>query len=172
MWLDASASILATLAEAGAPAGGIRLELGADLRYAGQQNEVTVSFESDAVRSRDAEAIRKVFESAYFVQYGVNPSHVPIEVVSWRLTAQGPEDRIDSRRPLGEAAAQPTHEKAVPLWPAAGPAKVYARASLGRGQQLVGPALIEERETTIVLPPGWTAMVDDSGCITAKRSVF
>jgi N-methylhydantoinase A len=58
----------------------------------------------------------------------------------------------------------------VPLWPAAGPAKVYARASLGRGQPLAGPALIEERETTIVLPPGWTAVVDDSGCITAKRS--
>jgi N-methylhydantoinase A/oxoprolinase/acetone carboxylase beta subunit len=32
--------------------------------------------------------------------------------------------------------------------------------------------LIEERETTIVLPPGWTAVVDDSGCITAKRSVL
>jgi N-methylhydantoinase A len=95
---------------------------------------------------------------------------VPIEVVSWRLTAQGPEDRAPSERPLGDAAAQPAREKSVPLWPAAGPAKVYARASLGRGQPLAGPALIEERETTIVLPPGWTAVVDDSGCITATRS--
>jgi N-methylhydantoinase A len=61
-------------------------------------------------------------------------------------------------------------EKAVPLWPAAGPARLYERASLGRGQRLAGPALIEERETTIVLPPGWDAVVDDSGCITATRS--
>jgi N-methylhydantoinase A len=160
----------AALAEAGAPADGIRLKVGADLRYAGQQNEVTVSFQGDPVAQRDAEAIRKVFEDAYFAQYGVNPSHVPIEVVSWRLTAQGPEDQVESSRPLPNVAAQPVREVAVPLWPTAGPAKVYARASLGRGQQLAGPALIEERETTIVLPPGWHAVVDDTSCITAKRS--
>jgi N-methylhydantoinase A len=160
----------AALAEAGAPVGGIRLKVGADLRYAGQQNEVTVSFQGDPVADRDAEAIRKVFEDAYFAQYGVNPSHVPIEVVSWRLTAQGPEDLVEPSGPPGVGAAQPQREKAVPLWPAAGPAKLYTRASLGRGQELVGPALIEERETTIVLPPGWTAAVDDSGCIMAKRS--
>jgi N-methylhydantoinase A len=33
-----------------------------------------------------------------------------------------------------------------------------------------GPALIEERETTVVLPPGWRAVVDANGCITATRS--
>ena len=160
----------AALAEAGAAPDSIRLKLGADLRYAGQQNEVTVSFEGDPVGRRDAEAIRKVFEDAYFAQYGVNPSHVPIEVVSWRLTAQGPEDRVEPSGPPGVGAAQPVREKAVPLWPAAGPARLYERASLGRGQRLFGPALIEERETTIVLPPGWDAVVDDNGCITATRS--
>jgi N-methylhydantoinase A len=161
----------AALADAGTDADGVRLKLGADLRYTGQQNEVTVSFDSEAVPGRDAEAIRSVFEDAYFAQYGVNPSHVPIEVVSWRLTAQGPEDRADSARAPADGVAQPLREVAVPLWPSAGPAKVYARKDLGRGQQLAGPALIEERETTIVLPPGWTAQVEDSGCITAKRSV-
>jgi N-methylhydantoinase A len=111
-----------------------------------------------------------VFESAYFAQYGVNPSHVPIEVVSWRLTAQGPEDRVDSGKPPARGDAAVLREVHVPLWAASGSAKVYSRASLGSGQTLSGPALIEERETTIVLPPGWTARVDDSGCVTAKRS--
>jgi N-methylhydantoinase A len=32
---------------------------------------------------------------------------------------------------------------------------------------MLGPALIEERETTVVLPPNWRAIVDDSGCIIA-----
>jgi N-methylhydantoinase A len=123
------------------------------------------------VADRDAEAIRQVFEDAYFAQYGVNPSHVPIEVVSWRLTAQGPEDPVEASRPLNEPVAQPVRERAVPLWPTVGATRLYARASLGRGQQLVGPALIEERETTIVLPPGWSAVVDNTGCITAKRSL-
>ena len=46
---------------------------------------------------------------------------------------------------------------------------MYDRASLTRGQSLIGPAVIEERETTIVLPPGLRAVVADIGCITATR---
>ncbi|HEY1751672.1 MAG TPA: hydantoinase/oxoprolinase family protein [Caulobacteraceae bacterium] len=163
------AEAAAALGEAGVAAADMRLTVGADLRYAGQQNEVGVSFDGDPVAAQDAEAIRRTFEAAYFAQYGVNPSHVPVEVVSWRLTAQGPEDRVaETRAPQG-AEGRPIREAAVPLWPQAGPAKVYARASLSRGQALAGPALVEERETTVVLPPGWGAVVDESGCIIATQ---
>ena len=44
---------------------------------------------------------------------------------------------------------------------------VYARQELGQRQVLHGPAIIEERETTTVLPPAWTATVDRFGCIIA-----
>jgi len=117
----------------------------------------------------ETQLTRKVFEDAYFAQYGVNPSHVPIEVVSWRLTAQGPEDTVEPSGPPAVGEAQPVREKDVPLWPSAGPAKVYARASLGRGQQLAGPALIEERETTIFVLGGWTLSVHADGSLKAKR---
>jgi N-methylhydantoinase A len=166
---EMTAEARAALAEAGSPPEGARLKIGADLRYAGQQNEVGVTFEGDPIAARDGEAIRRTFESAYFAQYGVNPSHVPIEVVSWRLTAQGPEDRAGGARAPGAGEGRPVREVRTPLWPDAGPAKVYARTSLGRGQALSGPALIEERETTIVLPPGWDAVVDETGCVTARR---
>ena len=165
------AEAAAALAEAGSPASGTRLKVGADLRYAGQQNEVGVTFEADPIAARDAEEIRRVFETAYFAQYGVNPSHVPVEVVSWRLTAQGPEDRIASAKAPEGPPSEPKREIEIPLWAAAGPAKIYDRGSLTIGQTVVGPALVEERETTIVLPPNWRAVVDDSGCIIARRSV-
>jgi N-methylhydantoinase A len=157
------------LGEAGVAASDMRLTLGADLRYAGQQNEVSVAFEGDPIAARDGEAIRRTFESAYFAQYGVNPSHVPVEVVSWRLTAQGPEDRIASAAAREGPPAAPKREIDIPLWAAAGPSRIYDRASLTRGQTVLGPALIEERETTVVLPPNWRAIVDDSGCIIATR---
>ena len=170
---EMTAEATAALAEAGAAPALMRLKVGADLRYFGQQNEVTVSFDGDPARDRDSETIRRVFETAYFAQYGVNPSHVPIEVVSWRLTAQGPEDKVrPPSTPAGASAAAPVREISSPLWSDAGPAKVYARASLTRGQELVGPALVEERETTVVLPPGWRAVVDENGCLTATRAEF
>jgi N-methylhydantoinase A len=159
----------AALAEAGAAPDQMRLSVGADLRYFGQQNEVTVTFAEDPSLDRNAEAVRRTFEDAYFAQYGVNPSHVPIEVVSWRLTAQGPEDRGQETLVAPGAPGVPKRTLETPLWAKAGPAQVYDRASLTRGQSLIGPAVIEERETTIVLPPGWRAVVDDIGCITATR---
>jgi N-methylhydantoinase A/oxoprolinase/acetone carboxylase beta subunit len=38
---------------------------------------------------------------------------------------------------------------------------VYDRYALAPGMQLAGPAIIEERESTSVLPPGSTAAVDE-----------
>jgi N-methylhydantoinase A len=166
MTLEATAA----LAEAGAAPDQMRLSVGADLRYFGQQNEVTVTFAEDPSLTQNGGAVRRTFESAYFAQYGVNPSHVPIEVVSWRLTAQGPEELGQETLVASGPPGAPKRALETPLWANAGPAQVYARASLTRGQSLSGPAVIEERETTIVLPPGWRAVVDDIGCITATRA--
>jgi len=46
---------------------------------------------------------------------------------------------------------------------------VYARRDLARGQSIDGPAIIEERETTIIILPGWRARVDATGCIMASK---
>ena len=45
---------------------------------------------------------------------------------------------------------------------------VYERATLATGQAIAGPAIIEERETTTAIPPGWSATVDQIGCIIAR----
>ncbi len=160
----------AALAEAGAPRESIHVSIGADLRYTGQQNEVSIVFDHDPREARDAGAILEVFAAAYFAQYGVNPSHVPVEVVSWRLTARGPDTVINAVQAAARPPAAPTGERAVALWSGAPLAKRYDRTALAAGQVIEGPALIEERETTVVLPPGWTGTVDAIGCITATRN--
>jgi N-methylhydantoinase A len=166
---DMTGEALEALGETGTPPERVRWRVGADLRYTGQQNEVTVVFEHDPRETRDTAMIKSAFEAAYFAQYGVNPSHVPIEIVSWRLTAQGPDDTTrGSSAPSGPPAA-PKGERLIPLWISAGPAKIYDRASLPAGQEIAGPALIEERVTTIVIPSGWSGVVDAMGCITATR---
>jgi N-methylhydantoinase A len=156
------------LAEAGVARAAVSLRFGADLRYFGQQNELTVTFEADPRAGRDIEAIRAVFEAAYKAQYGVNPSHVPIEIVGWRLTARGPDIALAHAPAAAAAPGTPRARRHVALWPAVDEVPVYDRSSLALGQILVGPAIIEERETTIVLPPAWTAEVNSLGCIVAK----
>ncbi|MDB5479742.1 MAG: hypothetical protein JWO83_795 [Caulobacteraceae bacterium] len=160
---------LDALAEAGCAPETVRLGFGADLRYFGQQNEVQVVFDHDPRTRRDPELIRSAFEAAYLALYGVTPSHVPVEIVSWRMTVQGPEIAFAPAASLASTPGSPKGERAVALWAGSGSAKVYDRAALAAGQAVAGPAIIEERETTLVLPPGWTAVVDGLGCVVAKR---
>ncbi len=145
------------------------LRFGADLRYAGQQNEVTVELSGDPRASHDADALRDAFAAAYFAQYNVNPSHVPVEIVSLRLTAEGPRPHFGGVDRPGAAPGAPKVSRPVGLWDNADAVPVYDRGALGIGQEIAGPAIIEERETTIVLPPLWTATVNDIGCIIATK---
>ncbi|MGF7160507.1 N-methylhydantoinase A [Rhodoligotrophos appendicifer] len=160
----------AALEEAGCQRADITAVFGADLRYFGQQNEVTVSFDADPRAARDAHAIAKAFEAAYHGLYGVNPSHVPIELVTWRLTARGP---VVPFHPAGQppsAEGKPKGHRMVEAWSDGATAPVYDRASLAVGQTIAGPAIIEERETTTILPPNWTATIDAYGCIVARSA--
>jgi N-methylhydantoinase A len=155
------------LVAAGCKAADIQATFGADLRYFGQQNEVSVSFPIDPRTTRDAAAIRKVFEAAYLAQYGFNPTHVPVEIVSWRLTARGPDVPFHAAGVPAGKAGQPKTHRPVHLWRDDERVPVYDRAALASGQVFDGPAIIEERETTIVVPPGWHATVDAFGCVVA-----
>ena len=157
----------AALAEAGCPKEDMTLLFGADLRYVGQQSEVTVMLDADPRGHRDPTAIAKAFEGAYRGLYGVNPSHVPIELVNWRLTARGSPVSFHGASEPGERHGEPRRWREVHAWADAMQVPVYAREDLGLGQELQGPAIIEERETTTVLPPGWRATLNPFGCIVA-----
>ncbi len=160
----------AALAEAGCKRADITATFAADLRYFGQQNEVTVTFADDPRSARDANAIAQAFEAAYHGLYGVNPSHVPIELVTWRLTARGPVVPFHAAGQPPSSEGRPKGERLVEAWSDGARAPVYDRLSLAVGQTIAGPAIIEERETTTVIPPNWTATIDSYGCIVARRA--
>jgi N-methylhydantoinase A len=46
---------------------------------------------------------------------------------------------------------------------------VHWRDGLEPGTSLTGPAIVEALDTTIVVPPGWTAVVDERGYIRMRR---
>ncbi len=158
---------MTALANAGVARADVVMAFGADLRYFGQQNEVGVTFDFDPREARDAAAIRALFERAYLAQYGFNPSHVPVEIVSWRLTVRGPDVPFHPAASAAGTPGAPKRMRPVHLWQDDQPVPVYDRAALAVGQSFAGPAIIEERETTIVIPPGWTASIDRFGCVVA-----
>ena len=164
---EMAAEGLTALVNAGCARGDVSMTFGADLRYFGQQNEVGVSFAADPREARDPRLIRAEFERVYQTQYGFNPSHVPVEIVSWRLTARGPLVPFHPAAPPPAGAGSPKRTRPVHLWNEGQAVPVYDRHVLGTGQSFAGPAIIEERETTIVIPPGWHCRIDAFGCVVA-----
>jgi N-methylhydantoinase A len=159
----------AALAEAGCKESSITLIFGADLRYFGQQSELTVTFDADPRADHDAGRIAGRFEDSYRKLYGVNPSHVPIELVTWRVTARGPIVPFNRVAAFPDRPGCPRTLRGVHAWDEGAPTPVYDRISLAMGQTVTGPAIIEERETTTSIPPGWSATIDQIGCIIARR---
>ena len=159
----------AALKEAGCTEETITLIFAADLRYLGQQNELTVALDLDPRTHHDASRIVDVFIPAYKKLYGVNPSHVPIELVTWRVTARGPIIPFNRAMTLPAEPGQAKGTREVHAWSDGLRVPVYNRSTLAAGQHVKGPAIIEERETTTVIPPEWTATVDKIGCIFVRK---
>ncbi|HEX7006606.1 MAG TPA: hydantoinase/oxoprolinase family protein [Alphaproteobacteria bacterium] len=157
------------LVEAGCPADKIAYVFGGDMRYFGQQNEVTVTFDADPRVARDAAALRRAFEAAYKTLYGVQLDDVEVEIVNWRVTVTGPATGRASRPALPAEPGAPKARRTAWVNGGPEPVDVFDRTALAAGQEIAGPAIIEERETTIVLLAGWRAKVDQTGCIVATK---
>jgi len=159
----------AALAEAGVAPRDAAFSVAADMRYRGQQNEVTTALPEAALRAGDAAAMREAFEGAYEALYGIRLPDVSVEVVTWRLSARGPLPGAAPPPRTSGAEGAPRDRRAVHLDAAAPDWPVYERAALAVGQRLAGPAIIEERETALVVLRGWAAEVHPTGAVVARR---
>jgi N-methylhydantoinase A len=162
----------AVLEAAGVAPEAIRFRYAIDARYAGQGNEITVWVgEGDrwpVTLQRGEELFTKEYESVY----GMSIPDVPVEVVTWRVSAGAPAPALEPRAP-GRARRRPTPKARRPVHfrRGAGPVEVpvYERSMLSEAMKIPGPAVVQERETTIVLRPGWSAEVIWDGSVVARR---
>src|SRR5699024_4719991 len=97
-----------------------------------------------------------------------------IEITSWSVRAATPPvPALAVEDSAGDAPAAPQGARA--LYDAASAAHTDAasirRESFGSGQSLAGPAIVTERETTVIVPAGFTAIMQPDGCIDLRRQV-
>lgn len=162
---------LASLAAAGIAAEDVRVRFGIDARYEGQGHEITVWVgEGDSWPIETDEAVRR-YEREYERVYGVSIPGIAVEVVTWRIAAYAaPPVFSPVAGTAGDSAAEKGRRPAV--FARGEPARdvpVYERAGLPVGAVVVGPAIVEQRDTTTVLRPGWRAEVASDGSLVADR---
>jgi len=156
----------AALVEAGVPADDIELVREADLRIYGQIHEITVPVEGGELGPHTTDKLSTSFADAYRRIYSRFKEGAVAEAVNWKLTARGPsrpvELRIPDTQPSGTALKG--HR---PAYVADARAHVdlpiYDRYLFVPGSIVRGPAIVEERETTVILPSGSRGVVDEYG---------
>jgi N-methylhydantoinase A len=157
------ASEVTALAETLGGDGEARLETVYELRYRGQAFELPVPGPPDP----DPDELAAGFERAHRELYGHADPDGEVVLVSIRaaLVEPGPETRLAAASGKGVSELS----RRVRLDGEWVEARVL-RGELGAETACDGPALLELPETTMVVPPGWTACVDGSGSVIAEAA--
>ena len=160
------------LSAAGVAGDAVQYRYGIDARYAGQGNEITVWLGEGPSWPVDDATIYDRFAEEYRRIYGLTIPDVSIEAVTWRLSAYADADAVEPAHPSPLASTPSPHSRRPVVFgrgDAGNDVDIYKRSDLGPGASFEGPAIIEERETTVVIRPGWSVEVGTDGSIIATR---
>jgi len=157
------------LLEAGLDTSEASFGFAADMRYVGQQSEIAVQFADDPRNIADPAALRATFEADYEKVYGLKLDDMPVEVVSWRVVAQGKPPARAAKVAFATEPAEPKRTRKVHLADTPVDVPVYDRAAIAPGQVIDGPVIVEERETTAFILPGWSVDLHENGSLIARK---
>jgi N-methylhydantoinase A len=136
----------------------------ADLRYRGQSFELTV----EAERPLEVEKLEERFHAAHERRYGYRMDDESVELVNMRLIATVPVEKPELDEPPVEGDAESGRRESnfdgewieVP---------VLDRERMGEGSEVEGPAIVEFKESTCVVRPGWRGVVDGVGTLVLEK---
>ena len=138
-----------------------------EARFIGQGYETNLPLPDGSFADLDPSDLRRQFDQAYEKLYGRTYPEIPVEFVNFRVRASLPVQalelpRLKKRGSLNEAFkgerlaySDKTHDFI--------PFKVYDRYKLSPDATFAGPAIIEERESTVIVGEGATVRIDDYG---------
>ncbi len=142
-----------------------------DLRYVGQGYELKVGLPAGDITAGALAAVWEDFHAAHAREYGHAFRDSAIEVVNVRVTGVGAMPKITQlQAPNGGTLAQAQLRRSTCVFRADGHLQdfdtpFYQRTLLPVGEDFPGPAIILQKDSTTVVPPGSIARVDSSGSI-------
>lgn len=136
-----------------------------DIRYSGQEFSIPVLATSENIEQANIRAIREAFDNLHNRRYGYHAPDQAAEIINIRLSAIGKRNPIEfpvmkfsqkENSLIGKRMIYLESEKATEFL-------IYRREKLEPGNQIIGPAIIQEYASTSVLLPGDTARVAETG---------
>lgn len=142
------------------------VETSLDMQYERQNYTLNVPLD-DAISSVDR--LHQVFTEAYERKYGYRMDEQPIVIVNCRVSVVAVDERASAGQLQFEPAAEEpsARERLVYFdeWGESRPCPLLTRDHLRPGSELPAPCIVEQPDTSVVIPPGVRASVDDTGTI-------
>lgn len=139
----------------------------ADLRYLGQNYELSLELGADRLEARALGKLASAFHERHLSAYGYDLREQPLEVVNLRLVVRGERRELAPERPkLARGALAQARTQTRKVWFAQEGhvlTPVYDRSLLPARCRITGPAIIEQMDTTTVVPPGAEVRHDELG---------
>ena len=174
---DLERRVTARLEDEGLLTQATRLNHFVDMRYAGQAYEIRVPVSIDSatsdIQTHLQQAITK-FHASHKDLYGYSYAGKElVELVNVGVTGLGLLKRphVPQAQPAGRSPEQAqTGQTAVYFSKSTLDTPVYDRAALQAGNELSGPAIIQQYDSTTVVEPGWSGRVDQWGTLRLERT--
>ena len=146
----------------------------ADMRYVGQSYELTIPLADDELASGKLTGLLDRFHREHERAYGFKADEEPVEFVALRLSAVGSisRPRIREIAASGSDLASALKTNRPAYFAESGglvDCDIYDRYKLQPGLEVLGPAIVEEIDSTTVIHPGYRAVADNSGNLFLQR---
>ena len=143
----------------------------ASLRYQHQGFELFVPWAGRDVTEASAAATVAAFHRLHERLYTFAQEDTPVEIVTLRVDARGvfPAPALRELPPAGPLEAARLGTQTVFLEAGPADAAIYARARLGAGARIDGPAILTQLDATTLLLPGQTGVVDRFGNLIVEE---
>jgi N-methylhydantoinase A len=135
-----------------------------EMRYLGQNYELTLTIDAPAIDATTVPALWRGFHELHQARFGFHMPDSAIEVVNFMVTAiaVGPKARLPELA-KASGAATPGGRRRVVFDGGAVDVPVHAREALRDGHRIAGPAVVEEAASVTILRPDQVLTVDRWG---------
>jgi N-methylhydantoinase A len=173
-WDELAASGLADIAAEGISKERIEVRLIADVRYFGEGHEVQIDIPADLSGEAAVAHMWKDFHRVHDETFGFHyEGQQDVELVNLRAQAIGMQHRPElTPNATRHAPAAPFSSRKA-YWRRTGwvDCPLYNRTELATGQTIVGPAIVEEYGSTVVVPDSWSVRSDAYGNLILEKKV-
>jgi N-methylhydantoinase A len=162
------------MSRSGVPARAMRLVASADLRYFGQAYEIRIDWPTLEPTAAELHDMTGRFHAEHQLLYSFSTPSRAVEIASLRVTAIGRVAKLNAAGPGKRSGMpRPKAHRAVHFRQAGiVECAVFERSHLREGQSMQGPAIIEQKDSTTVVPPNWTATTDAHGHLIISKSAI